>query len=158
MKIYFTNAGMHKGKIKRVAEIALSHLSQPSEHLEMSVSIVSPAEIQQLNNQYRQVDSVTDVLSFPTSDLGKKVIDIAQIEPSSLNPTTDRLNLGDIIICAERAKAQAKEYGHSLKREMCFLALHGLLHLLGYDHLEPADEEEMTTLQAEILQQAGINR
>ena len=157
MKIYFTNV-KRKRQIKRVAEIALEHLSQPSERMEMSVSFVSPAEIQQLNNEYRQVDSVTDVLSFPTIDLAKRVIDFDQLEESNLNPTTGNLNLGDVIICQEQAAAQAREYGHSLKREICFLVLHGLLHLLGYDHVESADEEEMTTLQEQILQKAGLNR
>ena len=158
MKIYFTNAGFRKRSIRRVAEIALKHLSQPSEQLEMSVSIVSPEEIRKLNNEYRQIDAVTDVLSFPAVDLQKKVVNLAEAEPCSLNPTTGRLNLGDVIICAEQAKAQAAEYGHSEKREMCFLALHGLLHLLGFDHLEASDEEEMTALQNEILQLAGVNR
>ena len=158
MKIYFTNAGLRKGAIKRVAEIALSKLSQPSKQLEMSLSVVTPAEIQRLNNEYRQVDSATDVLSFPTTDLHKAVIDMSEVAPASVNPATGRLNLGDVIICAEKAREQAAEYGHSVKREMCFLALHGLLHLLGYDHVEQEDEEEMTSLQAEILQQAGITR
>ena len=157
MKIYFTNAA-HKRQIKRVAEIALGRLKQPTKQLEMSVSVVSPAEIQRLNNEYRQIDAVTDVLSFPSVDLERKVVDFSSVQESSLNPTTDRLNLGDVIICAERAEEQAKEYGHSLTREMSFLALHGLLHLLGYDHENPTDEAEMTSLQEEILRQAGIER
>ena len=124
MKIYFTNAA-HKRQIKRVAEIALRILNQPTKQLEMSVSVVSPAEIQRLNNEYRQIDAVTDVLSFPSVDLERKVVDFSAVQESSLNPTTGRLNLGDVIICAEQAEAQAKEYGHSLTREMSFLALHG---------------------------------
>ena len=75
-----------------------------------------------------------------------------------VNPETDLVNIGDIVICLERAKEQAKEYGHSLKRELAFLSLHGLLHLLGYDHIEPEDEKQMIALQKEILDQAGITR
>ena len=158
MKIYFTNAGTFKSSIKKVAEIALKHLLQPSEQLEMSVSVVTAEEIKKLNAEYRQIDAVTDVLSFPTLELGKKVVDISTLGQSNLNPQTNRLNLGDVIICLQQAKVQASEYGHSLKREMCFLVLHGLLHLLGYDHENAEDETEMTALQAEILQQAGIER
>lgn len=158
MKIYFTKAGIYKRSIGRVAEIALRRLSQPSEQLEMYLSVVSPAEIQYLNNEYRHVDAVTDVLSFPTADVNRQQINLSEFALDSINPETRRLNLGDVIICAERAKAQAKEYGHGKKREMCFLALHGLLHLLGYDHIEASDEAEMTALQTEILRQAGIER
>lgn len=156
MRIIFTNAGFQKHTLKRVAEIALKHLGQPSDKLEMSVSIVSPEEIRQLNKQFRNVDSVTDVLSFPTVDAKRSVINTEDFE--DINPDSGRLNLGDVIICLERAKQQAAEYGHSLKREMCFLTLHGLLHLLGYDHMNKADEEQMFALQKEILQQAKISR
>lgn len=158
MKIYFTNVGLRASTIKRVLEKALQFLGQPSQSLEMSLSIVSPEEIQKLNKEYREVDAVTDVLSFPTADLQKKVINISEFALDCVSPETHRLNLGDVIICLERAKQQAQEYGHSLKREFCFLALHGLLHLLGYDHMTCEDEEEMTALQKEILQQAGIKR
>ncbi len=158
MKIYFTNVGLKKHTIKRVFELALKHLGQPSEQLEMSLSLVSPEEIRQLNGEYRNVDSVTDVLSFPTADLQRKVINLSEFALDCVSPETHRLNLGDVIICLERAEQQAREYGHSLKREMCFLALHGLLHLLGYDHVEEVDEKEMTALQSEILKKAGINR
>lgn len=124
----------------------------------MSVAIVSPAEIQRLNVEYRQVDSVTDVLSFPTADVNRQQINLSEFALDSINPETCRLNIGDVVICLDRAREQAEEYGHSLKRETCFLALHGLLHLLGYDHVDASDEAEMTSLQAEILHLAGIDR
>ncbi len=156
MKIYCTNVGMQKFAIKKVLEIALKHLGQPSAQLEMSLSVVSQEEIKQLNNRYRNVDAVTDVLSFPTFDAGRKAIDIQNC--SDVDPETGKINLGDIIICLDRAKQQAEEYGHSLKREMCFLTLHGLLHLLGYDHMNESDEAQMVQLQKEILQKANVNR
>lgn len=158
MKIFFTNAGLKKYEIKRVLEKALSFLGQPSKQLEMSLSIVSPDEIRQLNAQYRNVDSVTDVLSFPAAAVNRKTIVLSDFALDSINPETQRLNLGDVVICLDRAKQQAEEYGHGLKREICFLALHGLLHLLGYDHEEEADEQQMTSLQKQILQSAGISR
>ena len=137
-------------------ERALKHLNQPSELLEMSLSIVSPEQIQELNKSFREVDKVTDVLSFPTCDNPTRGAITVVCE--DVNPETDLVNIGDIVICLERAKEQAKEYGHSLKRELAFLSLHGLLHLLGYDHIEPEDEKQMIALQKEILDQAGITR
>lgn len=157
MKIYFDNVGLFtKPFIKRVLERALRHLNQPSELLEMSLSIVSPEQIQELNKSFREVDKVTDVLSFPTCDNPTRGAITVVCE--DVNPETDLVNIGDIVICLERAKEQAKEYGHSLKRELAFLSLHGLLHLLGYDHIEPEDEKQMIALQKEILDQAGITR
>lgn len=157
MKIYFDNVGLFtKPFIKRVLERALKHLNQPSELLEMSLSIVSPEQIQELNKSFREVDKVTDVLSFPTCDNPTRGAITVVCE--DVNPETDLVNIGDIVICLERAKEQAKEYGHSLKRELAFLSLHGLLHLLGYDHIEPDDEKRMIALQKEILDQAGITR
>ena len=159
MRIYFTNVGIQKFAIKHLLEGALKYLGQPSRQLEMSLSIVSPDEIQSLNNSFRGVDSVTDVLSFPTIDNPeRKVLDITQFSADVINSDTHKLNLGDVIICKERAIEQANEYGHSVKREMSFLALHGLLHLLGYDHVDAADEEQMTHLQSEILAKFKINR
>lgn len=158
MKIFFTNVGLKGHTIKRVLEIALKRLGQPSKQLEMSLSVVSPEQIRELNKTYRNVDAVTDVLSFPVAEVNRQVVVLSDFSTDSVNPETDRLNLGDVIICLERAKQQAEEYGHSLKREMCFLALHGLLHLLGYDHIDQADEEQMTALQTEILQSAGVTR
>ena len=157
MKIYFDNVGLFtKPFIKRVLERALKHLNQPSELLEMSLSIVSPEQIQELNKSFREVDKVTDVLSFPTCDNPTRGAITVVCE--DVNPETDLVNIGDIVICLERAKEQAKEYGHSLKRELAFLSLHGLLHLLGYDHVEEDDEKQMIELQKEILDQAGITR
>ena len=157
MKIYFSGVGLfRKLAIKSLLEKALKHLNQPSELLEMTLSIVSPEQIRELNNQFRDVDAVTDVLSFPTCDNPTRGAITVVCE--EINPETDLCNIGDVIICMERAKEQANEYGHSLKRELAFLALHGMLHLLGYDHIQEDDEKQMFTLQNEILTQAGINR
>ncbi len=158
MTIYFTNVGYHKHKIKYVLDGALKYLKQPSRHIEMSLSVVTPEEIRKLNEQFRGVDAVTDVLSFPTLDLGKQQLDHLNLPADAINSRTGKLNIGDVVICFDRAKEQAREYGHSLKREICFLSLHGLLHLLGYDHVEQSDEEEMNRLQEEILAKMHITR
>ena len=159
MKIYFTNVGIQKFTIKRLLEGALKRLGQPCNDIEMSLSIVSPQQIAELNKQFRGIDSVTDVLSFPTVDNPERsVLDIDTFPHDAVNAKTGKLNIGDIIICLDRAKEQAAEYGHGLKRELCFLSLHGLLHLLGYDHIEAQDEEQMNALQEEILEHMGITR
>lgn len=159
MKIYFSNVGLFKRSyIKKVLEAALSELNQPSAQLEVSLSFVGEEEIRSLNKQYRDTDRVTDVLSFPSVDNPSRgVIDIAE-HGADLNPETWLLNLGDIIICLPRAKQQAKEYGHSLKREVAFLALHSLLHLLGYDHMNEQDEAQMNELQNRVLNKLNIKR
>lgn len=159
MKIYFTNVGLFKrGYIKKVLETGLEYLGQPTKQLEVSLSFVGEDEIRELNKEYRDTDKVTDVLSFPTvENPDRGVIDLAS-HASDLNPETWLLNLGDIIICLPRAKQQAKEYGHSLKREVAFLSLHSLLHLIGYDHMNQADEEQMTAVQNAVLDKLNIKR
>lgn len=159
MKVYFSNVGIHKFTIKRLLQGALKRLGQPVKEIEMSLSIVSPEDIKALNKQFRGVDSVTDVLSFPTVDNPKRaILNVDTFPQDAVNSNTGKLNIGDVIICLQRAQEQAVEYGHSLKRELCFLSLHGLLHLLGYDHVEPQDEEQMNALQDELLEQMGITR
>lgn len=159
MKIYFTNVGLFKrGYIKNVLEAGLEYLGQPTKQLEVSLSFVGEDEIRELNKEYRDTDKVTDVLSFPTvENPDRGVIDLAS-HASDLNPETWLLNIGDIIICLPRAKQQAKEYGHSLKREVAFLSLHSLLHLLGYDHMNQADEKQMTAVQNAVLDKLNIKR
>ncbi|WP_304507322.1 rRNA maturation RNase YbeY [Anaerotignum sp.] len=117
---------------------------------EVSVSIVDNEEIRQINKQFRDIDRATDVLSFP-------LLTFEDGERSDVNEKGEIL-LGDIIISLERAKEQAKEYGHSLKREIAFLTAHSMLHLLGYDHMEEEEEKEMFAKQREILIKAGIPR
>ncbi len=120
------------------------------EDCEISVSIVDHEEIREINRQFRNIDRATDVLSFP-------MLTFAEGEKAEVNEN-DEIVLGDIIISLERAKEQAEGYGHSLKRELAFLTAHSMLHLLGYDHMEPEEEEEMFRRQKEILLQAGFPR
>lgn len=159
MTIYFTNVGSIKFTIKKLLQGALKYLGQPVKDISMSLSFVTPDEIRKLNCEYRNVDAVTDVLSFPSVENPEhKILQLSNFALDSMYPETGKLNIGDVIICLDRAKEQALEYGHSLKRELCFLSLHGLLHLLGYDHIEPSDEQEMTALQEEILAKMHVKR
>lgn len=140
-----------------VAEEAERSLGQP-DNLAVVVTFVTPEQIRSLNKEYRDVDRATDVLSFPTiENEGHGVIDTS-LYPYETDPRTGILNLGDIFICGEVAQRQAEEYGHSVKREAAFLFLHGLLHLLGYDHITAQQEEEMTAAAEKILSALDIKR
>lgn len=123
---------------------------QISGEAEMSVTFVDNKEIQEINRNYRQKDQPTDVLSFAMQEKGEGEIDILDEDMP--------LMLGDIIISIERAKEQAEEFNHSLDREVAFLAVHGFLHLLGYDHQHEAAEKEMFQRQEDILDEFGLKR
>lgn len=119
-----------------------------SEEAEISVTIVNDSDIRKINNAHRNIDSATDVLSFPMIDF----------EKGEKPPEKGLYILGDIIISIETAMKQAEEYGHSIEREIGFLTAHSMLHLMGYDHMEPSEEREMFKKQEEILNSAGLFR
>ena len=126
-----------------VLERALKH--EKVENAIFNIIFVEDEEIHNINREYRKVDRITDVISFAFED------------NEDLRYNDIRI-LGDIYICIPQMKRQAIEYGHSEKRELSFLACHGLLHLLGYDHMNSADEKIMFSLQDKILEEAGITR
>lgn len=117
------------------------------EGAELSITIVDDEAIQSLNREYRGKDKPTDVLSFALNEEEDEIFgaDVSNI-------------LGDVIISLPRARNQAEEYGHSLKRELCFLAVHGFLHLSGYVHETESEEKIMFNKQKEILEAYGIQR
>ncbi|MGZ9818718.1 rRNA maturation RNase YbeY [Peribacillus simplex] len=117
---------------------------------ELSVTFVDNDRIREINKEYRHKDSATDVISFALEEMGENEVEIVGAEMPRM--------LGDIIISIERTKEQAEEYGHSFDRELGFLALHGFLHLLGFDHMNEEDEKEMFTKQKEILEEYGLSR
>ncbi|MGX2960512.1 rRNA maturation RNase YbeY [Peribacillus sp. JNUCC 23] len=117
---------------------------------ELSVTFVSNERIREINLEYRNKDYATDVISFALEEMGEDEIAI-------VGDHLPRV-LGDIIISIEKTKEQALEYGHSFDRELGFLALHGFLHLLGYDHMNEADEKEMFSRQTDILEAYGLKR
>lgn len=101
------------------------------------------------------MDRPTDVLSFPLLEYNDRV---PIILPGDIDPETDRISLGDIIISVERAEAQANDYGHSFDREIVFLAVHGMLHLLGHDHMNKEEEAIMIERQRAVLEEIGLKR
>ena len=122
--------------MQKAAEEALT-LEGRSLDTELSVSFVDMEEIHQLNNQYRGVDRPTDVLSFPMFE--------------------DE-NLGDVVICREKAEEQAKEFGHSYERELIYLFTHSIFHLLGYDHEVEEEKKEMRAKEEAVMTRLGISR
>ena len=119
-----------------------------SDATEVSVTLVDDGQIQVINRDYRGLDRPTDVISFALEEGD---------EPAIIGGPPDLL-LGEIVISMETAVRQAGDYGHTLAREVAFLALHGMLHLLQYDHMTPEDERVMLDKQAEILDALGIGR
>ncbi len=155
--VYFTNK-QEKQKIGyRVRELIKTAITKTLAHerfrgdAEVSVSFVDNEEIHKLNREFRGKDKPTDVLSFPMWEDDEPAGDI--------DPALGAIMLGDIVISVERAKEQAEEYGHSLTREVCFLAVHSTLHLVGYDHeTSEAHEKYMNDTQEKILSKMGLRR
>ncbi len=111
---------------------------------EISFSLVIPEEIQELNAEYRNIDKETDVLSFP-------MLEFPEDEDMLTYETGIPVMLGDIVVSTKRAAEQAEEYGHSLEREICYLSVHSVLHLLGYDHMEEDEKRVMRAREKAIM-------
>lgn len=142
-----------------VLDKTLKHLETDID-AEVSLMLTDNEEIRVLNREYRQKDSATDVLSFPLMDLDPFNRDewLETLHDNAM-PDTQEVVLGDIVISVERAQEQADEYGHGLMRELGFLMVHGLLHLLGYDHEKGQEDEQiMFELQETILQELNLPR
>jgi probable rRNA maturation factor len=123
----------------------------------VGVTFVDPDRIKEINFSFRRVDSVTDVLSFPMIE--GLVGDAAPAQLlGCVDPETGALELGDLVICAQRAQEQAAEYGHSARRELGYLAAHGMLHLLGYDHETDEERAEMRRREEDALQKCCLTR
>ncbi len=143
MEINFFN---HTEKDTKEYEDLISNILKDFDSI-MNIIFVDDDEIQEINKEYRNIDRVTDVISFALKD-SLDLIDIAELDDE----------LGDIFIDLDQAFRQAKEYGHSIAREVGFLAVHGYLHLNGYDHMTKEDEEVMFKRQEEILLAANLER
>ena len=130
-------------RVEELVVFALRHMQCP-DNCEVSVSFVDEEEIQALNDEYRGVCSVTDVLSFPCDD------------PYEADPAEELIELGDIVICPSVIDEQRHEFGTSFAQEASLMTVHIVLHLLGYDHMEPEEREEMEAFEKEILEAWGI--
>jgi probable rRNA maturation factor len=132
---------MDKSILLRAAQVVLK-LTKSAEKSDLGIVIGNDALLHQLNLKYRQADSPTDVLSFPSGEV---------------DPETSDIYLGDIVISLPRAQDQASSDGHPLVDELQLLVVHGALHLLGYDHAEIKDRKKMQVAQDDILSQLGLN-
>ncbi len=141
-----------------IINFVLDHMNCPWE-CEVNLTVTDNEGIHDLNKRFRGIDKPTDVLSFPMIDFSEPAaFDEAEELDDCFNPDSGELMLGDIVISAEKVIEQAAEYGHSVKREFCFLIVHSMLHLMGYDHIEEADRLIMEPLQKQILDSAGVTR
>ncbi|MEA4883480.1 MAG: rRNA maturation RNase YbeY [Clostridia bacterium] len=163
-----------EGKVREAVQIALQTVLGRDD-FEVDVSFVDDAEIARLNADYRGIDAPTDVLSFPLEDPDELIADDAtDIELAELPdhpnmiPAGDEEEeiecsmpdelLGDVVISLPRAREQAEEYGHSLAREVCYLTVHGVLHLAGHDHETQQGAADMRALEESILGRIGLSR
>lgn len=143
-----------KALIRRVIRTALA-MQGVDFPCEVDVLVTSDAGIHQINLDMRQVDRPTDVLSFPEFELTPGELP----DPEDADPGTGLVPLGDMVLSMERVQAQAKEYGHSNRRELAYLVVHSVLHLLGYDHLdEGPQKKQMRAREEAILAELGITR
>lgn len=153
MEVLFDNPYSPEGdeleeRYHRLAEVAFAILGVKTDY-EIDVSLVDEATIRDINRQYRKIDRVTDVISFAfNDDEGEKDLKMPEGAPRML---------GEILICLPRALEQAKEIGNTPRRELSFLFVHGLLHLMGYDHMTPEEEAVMFPLQEKIMERADYD-
>ena len=133
-------------KMQEAGDFLMGEEGIDTDRAEISLTLVEPEEIKSLNAEYRNVDSVTDVLSFP------------QFEDKEQMPSEGELCLGDVVICVERAQQQAEEYGHSFEREMVYLLVHSLLHLLGYDHMDDDEKAIMRDKEEHVMEHVNLRR
>lgn len=133
-------------KMEAAASRALELEDIDDDRIEISLTFVEPEEIKEINSQFRNIDKVTDVLSFPQFD------DFEDL------PEFGEIPLGDVVICTKRAKEQAEEFGHSLDREIVYLFVHSICHLLGYDHMEEDEKKVMRAREEEIMEYINLSR
>ena len=134
--------------INRVAETCFEEENLNVKNLYLNIILTTPTKIREINNQYRNIDKETDVLSFPMFE---------KDEIPNINSNIQEV-LGDIIISVDRVKEQANEYGHSFTRELAYMVVHGFYHLMGYDHIEEKDKQQMRKKEELILNKLNITR
>lgn len=151
MNLIFSDERMPKQAVIdhmiQAAELCLKEEELDPDQIEISVTFVSTEEIHELNRVYRGKDNMTDVLSFPQYESMQEIKGVNGI-----------LCLGDVVICPEQALLQADEFGHSNERELVYLFVHSIFHLLGYDHLEEKDRNQMRVQEEKIMSQIGLIR
>ena len=161
MKIEINDYALSKNLkklIEKLVRTANKYSKFNQKKTQICISFVDREKIREINNAQRHIDKETDVLSFPTLNLTPfekiKIKDFKE----DINPENKHLFLGDIIICEDVARSHAEEYGHSFEREICYLIVHGFLHLLGFDHEEEEDQKVMRALEEAVLKKYKMTR
>ena len=144
--------------LKKVAKQTFKSVGQKPRLLEVGISFVDDEEIQELNKTERGINEPTDVLSFPNlENVFNRQINRKNF-PDDVNPENGKVELGDVVINLNRAHEQAGSFGHSFTREVAYLMVHGLLHLMGYDHVDKLDSSIMRAQEEEILSKFRLKR
>lgn len=150
MRILYSEEGLFNDfmqrKLEKAAALCVEKEGLNPDGAEISLTFMSKEEIRKLNNDYRGIDNHTDVLSFPLIE------DFHAIVPG------DEFMLGDVVICPQQARSQAEEYGHSWEREVVYLFVHSVCHLLGFDHMDEADKRLMRQREEEIMAVLDLER
>ena len=146
--------------LERLDEVACAVFKTLRQRADMyaELDFVSSNKIKKINAETRGIDKVTDVLSFPMLDGVRGKTILKKDFPLDYDPDKKAIFLGSIVICMDKVRAQAKEFGHSEERETYYLLVHALLHLFGYDHLEEEDKAEMRALEEKIMKKLGVLR
>ena len=144
--------------LRKVAKETFKCNDQKHNKIEVAITFVDDDEIQELNKKERNIDQVTDVLSFPTlNDVFNKQINKKNF-PDDVNPENGKVDIGDVVINLNRAHEQAGSFGHSFTREVAYLMVHGLLHLMGYDHMDKLDANLMRAQEERVLAKFKLKR
>ena len=143
--------GVTEGWLERIVGQCLSY-ENIDYGCEVGVTFVDDDAIRTLNREHRKLDRKTDVLSFPM------LSDVKSVEKTDIDPETGLVYLGDVVISVETAMRQAEEFGHSLEREIAFLTVHSMMHLMGYDHICESDRRIMRTHEEAVLDELNIKR
>lgn len=158
MRVIFENEDDSIEIFDKILKSALKLVGQENESIVVSCSFVEGEQIKEINKEQRGIDKVTDVLSFPFLDNACNVSINKENFPFDFDPLTDEISLGDIVICKDKAREQAEEYGHSYERELCYLFTHGVFHLLGFDHEKEEDKVVMRRNEEIVLNELNITR
>ncbi len=164
MTLYFEEEGTEELPLpcealaREVAEAVLDDAGCPYE-AEVTLILTTDCEIRKLNQEFRNISQATDVLSFPMTEYEVPgEFDFLEEQEDCFHPETGELILGDIVVSKDRVISQAEEYGHTIKREYAFLIAHSMLHLIGYDHINEDERNQMEDKQRKILGNLGILR
>jgi len=146
-----------KNLIEKAIEAVLFE-EQPDFDVFISVLVCDKEEIRSINNEQRGIDKATDVLSFPALEFDENYNLMEEISDYDYDPELEAVYLGDMVLCADVAREQAEEYGHSVDREFAYLTVHSMYHLFGYDHMEENMKADMRKKEETVLKKLGLER